>query len=210
MLDVILLCVWQTKGLSALTSSIVSFQLPARGQECVYDEVYTTGDKLFIHYSVTEGVYEDLEVCIYGPDKGEIFCAEKSAEERFLFRVAGPGKYCTCFKSIKGNGLKTISYMSQTESEDSVQSTESRNFNLKKSEGIEDMEGSLLRITSGLKEIRSEQTYLSNRERIHRQTAERTQSRFIMWGLIEMIIMGCISALQVRLLKKCFESNRSI
>ncbi|KNH08359.1 hypothetical protein XU18_1124 [Perkinsela sp. CCAP 1560/4] len=191
----------------ALTSSMVSFQILPGGEECVYDEVFSTGDKMFIHYNVADG--NDVQATAFDPEQKEIYRASASQDERLLFRASSTGKYCTCFKNYNTRPA-TISFMSQTQGEESVQSVVGDGLNPRKSQGIEDMEANLLRITSGLKEIRNEQNYLSNRERIQRESAETANSRFIFWGCIEMFVMIFIAALQVRSLERCFDHKRSI
>mmetsp|Transcript_26660 Transcript_26660/g.41559 ORF Transcript_26660/g.41559 Transcript_26660/m.41559 type:complete len:211 (+) Transcript_26660:38-670(+) len=193
----------------ALTSSMVSFTLPLGTEECVYEEIFSPGDKIFIHFSVEDG--EDVETRVLGPDTNEIYSFDGTNDERLLFRASATGKYCTCFRNQRGSGrAKTVSFMSMTQSEESVQVASSASLNPKKSESIEDMEGSLIRITNGLKEIRNEQSYLTNRERIHRESAESTNSRFILWGFVEMAVLLFITAMQVRSLERCFENKRSL
>ena len=209
MLSLLGMAIMNSPCFAALTSSMVSFVLNPGSQECIYEEAFFTNDKIFMHYTIQEGDDSDLDVRIYGPDMAEIERIDK-ANERVLLRATSPGKYCACFRLPRGKSQRAVSFTSLKQSDESVQSWQHRGVNAAKSRSIEDMEASLLSITNGLQEIRNEQVYLSGRERIQRETTDSTNRKFILWGLIEIIIILCISSMQIRLLKKCFENKRSV
>lgn len=69
------------------------------------------------------------------------------------------------------------------------------------------IEKSILRLNAGLGLIQNQQKHLRTREREHRDTAEKANSRVLWWSLLEILILVGISVLQVYYLKRFFETR---
>eukprot|EP01002_Notosolenus_urceolatus_P015564 NODE_8246_length_526_cov_6.895178_g7190_i0.p1 GENE.NODE_8246_length_526_cov_6.895178_g7190_i0~~NODE_8246_length_526_cov_6.895178_g7190_i0.p1 ORF type:complete len:130 (+),score=25.54 NODE_8246_length_526_cov_6.895178_g7190_i0:30-419(+) len=75
---------------------------------------------------------------------------------------------------------------------------------------VSPIEATLIRLTEGVQEIKNEQQYLRIRERIHRDTAESTNTRVFAWSFLESAALIGLSVLQVWFVRRCFEVKRRV
>lgn len=67
------------------------------------------------------------------------------------------------------------------------------------------MSGLVRRLSESLEQVRDEQSYIVLRERVHRNTAESTNSRVKWWSLFQLIFLVGEGLFQVWWLKRFFE-----
>jgi hypothetical protein len=67
------------------------------------------------------------------------------------------------------------------------------------------MSGLVRRLSESLEQVRDEQSYIVVRERVHRNTAESTNSRVKWWSLFQLIFLVGEGLFQVWWLKRFFE-----
>ncbi|OLL24044.1 Endosomal protein P24B [Neolecta irregularis DAH-3] len=72
------------------------------------------------------------------------------------------------------------------------------------------MERQVRELSELLEAIRDEQEYIVARERMHRNTAESTNSRVKWWSLIQSGIIVAVSVFQIYWLKRFFEVKRVV
>eukprot|EP00906_Rhabdomonas_costata_P013559 RCo019454 len=181
----------------------LTVKVDAHEEECFYDDVQYSGQKVFFAYQVSQGGSLDVDVAIYNKNDDLVFDSVRESEGRVLFVAYLTGQYRFCFS----NQMSSLT-------------TKSVSFNIvigdpmeqkpKKLDVTAAVDRSILRITEALTEIRQEQTHLRIRERVHRDTAESTNDR-VMWGsIIQGAAMVGMSVLQIMYLKRCFEKRRNI
>ena len=65
------------------------------------------------------------------------------------------------------------------------------------------MEREIRSLANGLQAVKDEQEYIVVRERVHRNTAESTNSRVKWWSIFQAIVLFAVCAWQVYYLKVC-------
>ena len=210
----VLLCYFQSSRLrfiDALHVGVTNFRVPSKGEECVFNDVSQSQDKVYIHYTSNENDMSEMNVRIFNPEGLVFFKAEKNVENRILFRAPIPGTYVTCFDNRQSHlGEKTVTYQSQVGSDDDISSESALTSGPHQRNNIEVMEASLLRILGGLEEVETQQKYLVTREKQHRKLVENTKSRIFFWGLSGITMVLGTTFLQLHLIKRSFDSISSI
>ncbi|KAK4686747.1 hypothetical protein P7C73_g3369, partial [Tremellales sp. Uapishka_1] len=75
-------------------------------------------------------------------------------------------------------------------------------------EHIAPVEQEIRDLSAGLQLVKDEQAYLVVRERVHRNTAESTNSRVKWWAIVQTVILFSTCAWNVHYLKSWFEVKR--
>ena len=209
----LLVVVLSPSPVESFMSGVVSFRVLARSEECVYNDVKRGEDKVFVHYTVTEGGSLDIDMAITGPDGVEVFRAERTSENRILFRAHVPGVYVTCFSNkMSSVAVKTIAFVSQVSGDEEVKpgDTGALSKGRHRLKGVDAMEASLVRVLEGVREIRNEQAILATRERNNRDTVESTNTRVMWWSLGEIGLLVLMTMMQLMSLKSCFNTRRAV
>jgi hypothetical protein len=182
-------------------NTALSVIINAHQDECFYEDITIAGRKVFLHFAVTNGGALDIDANVYGPDDQLIWSTEKEMEARVLFksRVAGPHRFCF------SNKMSTISKKTVTFSIEVGDSPEAE----AKVE-LDPFERSLFHITEGLTEIKNEQQYLRQREHRHRSTAESTNTRVLVWSILEILLIAGLAGGQMFYLVNRFEKRRNV
>ena len=80
-------------------STAVAVRIPAHKDECFFEDVRSSGAKIYVHYMVTSGGSLDIDANILGPDGQIIWASEKERENRILFKARLPGIHKVCFSN---------------------------------------------------------------------------------------------------------------
>ena len=197
---VLLVLVSQIVG-SIAPNTALAVKVPAHKDECFYEDVKAAGTKVYLHFMVTTGGALDIDASIYGPDTGLIWSTEKERESRVLFKAKLPGQHKFCFSNKMSTiTVKTVAFTIQAG--DAAESTADHN--------VDPMERAILHISQGVSEIKNDQQYLRTRERVHRDTAESTNTRVLLWSLAEVSLIVFMGFGHLWYLKRLFESRRAV
>ena len=178
----------------------LSVRVLAHKDECFYEDVKLSSTKVFFHFAVTNGGALDIDASVFGPDNQLIWSADKEMEARVLFKAKIPGPHRFCFSNKMSTvTLKTVTFAIQ------VGDTSDND-----GEKIDPIQRSLSRISEGLTEIKNEQTFLRVRDRLHRETAESTNTRVIVWSVFEMVVIAALAGGQIFYLVSRFEKRRIV
>lgn len=179
----------------------LSVRIGAHRDECFFEDVSSANTKVFFHFAVTNGGALDIDASIYGPDAQLIWSCEKEIEGRVLFKAKIPGPHKFCFgNKMSSVTTKTVAFAIHSGERAEVDSRTTS----------DPLQRSLSHIADGLTEIKNEQTYLRARERIHRETAESTNTRVLTWSLLEMVLIVGLSGAQIMYLVSRFEKRRNV
>ena len=74
---------------------------------------------------------------------------------------------------------------------------------LTEEEGLIPAERELRELANNVQLFKDEQEYLVMRERVHRNTAESTNSRVKWWSIIQTALIVAVCAFQVYFVKRC-------
>lgn len=197
---VLALCIC-TAFADEVTGTGVAVRVPAHKDECFFEEVPAAGVKVYLHYLVTSGGSLDIDASIFGPDHELIWAAEKERESRVLFKSRLPGTHKFCFSNKMSTlTAKVVGFNIQVG--DPTDST--------KDHEVDPMERAIVHVAIGLNDIKTEQTYLRTRERVHRDTVESTNTRVLLWSLAEVGLIVVMGVGHVWYLRRLFETRRPV
>lgn len=165
-------------------------ELPAGDKECFYEDL-NPGDQMTLTYQVGGGGHLDVNVWLEDPKRSRLFDQQHKDTGTYSFTAQHTGRYSYCFS----NEFSTVS-------------DKTLSFNVHGIIYVSD-EGELLPVereirdlAAGLQAVKDEQEYLVIRERVHRNTAESTNSRVKWWSLIQAFMLLGVCAVQVIFVKR--------
>ena len=186
---------------SIAPNTALAVKVPAHKDECFYEDVKSAGTKVYLHFMVTTGGALDIDAAIYGPDMALIWATEKERESRVLFKAKLPGQHKFCFSNKMSTiTVKTVAF--------TIQAGDPAESNADHT--VDPMERAIVHISQGVHEIKNDQQYLRTRERVHRDTAESTNTRVLMWSLAEVALIVVMGFGHLWYLKRLFESRRAV
>ncbi|KAK3827599.1 MAG: supernatant protein factor, C-terminal domain-containing protein [Benniella sp.] len=182
--------------------SVAAFNVvvPAQEQRCFF-EILERGDNLHISYQVGEGGHLDIDFWITDPSGSFVEDANKSASATYNHEAKVPGKYQYCFS----NAFSTV-----TEKTVGFNVLVIKPYKEDPTIKADPLENEIRELAAGIQEIRNEQEYTMAREKMHRNTAESTNSRVVWWSLFQSGILFLVCVFQVTYLKRFFEVKRSV
>ena len=197
----LLLCLAEPTHAGIAPNTALAVKIPAHKDECFYEDVKAAGTKVYLHFMVTQGGSLDIDASIYGPDATLIWATEKERESRVLFKAKLPGQHKVCF-SNKMSTITTKTVAFTVQAGDVGESSSDRN--------VDPMERAIVHIAQGVNEIKNDQQYLRTRERVHRDTAESTNTRVLLWSFAENLLIVAMGFGHLWYLKRLFESRRAV
>jgi len=184
------------------SASALTFNVDPSKEECLYDEIQS-GTKVSGSFQVSTGGFLDIDCKVSGPDERSIYAVKKETEGRFTFIAHESGVYKFCFSNVMSTVTpKTVSF--------SLVVGEPNKSQVAKSEHVTPLEKSVLALSEGLAQIQAEQEYMRMRERAHRNTSESTNTRVLVWSLLEAGALVAMCAVQIFYLRRFFETKSRV
>ena len=75
---------------------------------------------------------------------------------------------------------------------------------------MDPLEMSIIKVHEALEEVKQEQMYLRTRERVHRDMAEETNTRVLVFSILEVAMLLVLGLGQIVYLRQQFEVKRSV
>lgn len=197
--------------------SILGFQLTqgymikidaATENECFHERV-EKGVKLGFSYEVMDGGFYDVDVHITDPNNVVVHSDEKSSNGKLTFESDLQGAYEFCFgNKLSSRAPKSIIFdidrsdvvKPKAESTDPAKPDENDETAKLKSM----VDNLLLATVSGRHDVR----YLVARDKVHRKINEESNSRIVLWSIVEFLLLLGVTLGQVWYLKRFFETRR--
>jgi hypothetical protein len=176
----------------------LSVQIDPHAEFCVFETMKLDG-KTGVYFQVAQGGQLDIDVAVTGPDGRLLHKVERETEGRFTFSAYDGGAYKICF-SNKMSTLTPKTVMFQILPGGRAEFAE-----LAKLDHLSPIEESLLRLADGLADVQAEQRYMRNRERVHRNTSESTNSRVLWFSLGLFTVLVGMTVWQVYYITRYFE-----
>ena len=148
-----------------------------------------------LHYQVTQG-FQDFEAWINRPDGAKLFMAkegEHGPEQKIYFEAKTAGEYEFCIHNNGASNSEKLIMISMA--------TLSKRRAQKK---VDPIVKTLAKSEAALISLAEDQAYMRTREREHRETLESNNTRVIVRGVIEIIMMLAMSVGQVYFLRRLF------
>eukprot|EP00993_Chasmostoma_nieuportense_P003840 NODE_4539_length_773_cov_22.606811_g4380_i0.p1 GENE.NODE_4539_length_773_cov_22.606811_g4380_i0~~NODE_4539_length_773_cov_22.606811_g4380_i0.p1 ORF type:complete len:201 (+),score=23.59 NODE_4539_length_773_cov_22.606811_g4380_i0:62-664(+) len=184
-------------------SSYITLKIDPNKEECFFEDVNQLPTKVFLRFQVIQGGALDIDVSVTDPHQEIHFSEERFTDAHILFVSYSPGLWKFCFSNRMSTlTTKSVSFQlivgDPTERKPPVTSPTAR------------VSRSVLRISEALEEIRGEQSYLRTRERVHRDTAESTNTRVLWSSIVQCLALVGLTGWQMMYLQRCFETRRSV
>lgn len=179
-----------------------SLTVPVRGHEerCVLAIAKGPQDRMLFHYQIRSG-NEDFQAWIRRPDGMKLWQAHESEhgpETKIFFEAQTAGEYEFCIHNDGPSGTEKIVMISVA--------TLSKRKSQKKIDPILKV---LSKAHAGMLALNQDQIYLQTREREHRETLESNNTRVMVRGIIELLVMIGMSLGQVVLLHRLFKGKQT-
>ncbi|CDZ96828.1 copii-coated vesicle protein [Phaffia rhodozyma] len=175
-----------------------SIEIAAGAKECFFEDLHTE-DKMTVTYQVGEGGHLDIDFWLKNPSSTIIYSQHRQPTGTYSFTADQNGRYQYCFSN-----------------EMSSMSPKIVSFNVHGVIYIADdgqtapIERQIRELADSLQDVKDEQEYIVVRERVHRNTAESTNSRIKYWSIFQALALIGVCAWQVYYLKAFFEVKRVI
>ncbi|CAD6566911.1 MAG: p24 complex component [Tremellales sp. Tagirdzhanova-0007] len=169
------------------------------GKECYFENLESQ-DRMTVTYEVggsSGGGHLDVDFYVTEPHGETIYTNFKEPQGTFSLAADRDGRYTYCFSNeMSSYSRKIVSF--------NVHGV----LYIGDEEHIAPVEQEIRDLSSGLQMVKDEQAYLVVRERVHRNTAESTNSRVKWWAIVQTVILFSLCAWNVQYLKSWFEVKR--
>ncbi|KAF1950111.1 hypothetical protein CC80DRAFT_244325 [Byssothecium circinans] len=199
-----------TFGLLAAASGFFSLaaahniQMKAYMREC-FHEMLHRDDKMTVTYQVGDREFGgsgnlEIDFWIETPSRNYQIHERGQSSGDHSFTAQEDGKYTYCFNNEHwGANTKEVSF--------NVHGI----VYVPESEAPQDpLEKEVRQLSELVEQVKDEQGYIVVRERMHRNTAESTNSRVKWWSIFQLIVLGGEGIFQVWWLKRFFEVKRVV
>merc|ERR1712188_223081 len=131
---------------------------------------------------------------ILGPDDREIYQGKREKEGKYFFKFCFSNRMSTLTPKTVVMDIKVGKQMEQP----------GDNF-------VEDqLTPAIMQLADGISSIAAEEKYMRQREMVHRDTAESTNSRVLWWSILETVSLVAMSSFQIFYLRRSFEVRRPV
>ncbi|KZP12091.1 supernatant protein factor, C-terminal domain-containing protein [Athelia psychrophila] len=173
--------------------------VPAGKKECFFEDLHQN-DKMTVTYQVGGGGHLDIDFWLADPENKALSKQIRQSTGTASITAEADGRYEYCFS----NTMSSIS--------DKIVS-----FNVhgviyigEDADIVAPVEREIRLLANGLTAVKDEQEYIVVREKVHRNTAESTNTRVKWWSVLQAAVLFAVVGWQVYYLKSFFEVKRVI
>eukprot|EP00339_Tiarina_fusa_P014977 CAMPEP_0117030002 /NCGR_PEP_ID=MMETSP0472-20121206/21671_1 /TAXON_ID=693140 ORGANISM="Tiarina fusus, Strain LIS" /NCGR_SAMPLE_ID=MMETSP0472 /ASSEMBLY_ACC=CAM_ASM_000603 /LENGTH=223 /DNA_ID=CAMNT_0004737913 /DNA_START=20 /DNA_END=691 /DNA_ORIENTATION=- len=207
-------------------SQSFSFDLPPKVEDCFYEDLLKGTDVGF-SFQVTAGGALDIDVTTYGPGDEILYGAKRDSNGKYFFvtHLKGPYKFCFSnqMSTVTTKVVDVTLQIGKQRTEEEIVLAILSGREKKNDPGdthkaddedtlplISPLQSSIMQLADGLHSLQGEEKYMRIRERVHRDTAESTNTRIMVSTIIENALLIGVSLFQVYFLKRFFEVKRAV
>ncbi|KAF4120571.1 to endosomal cargo receptor Erp3 [Geosmithia morbida] len=200
-----------TLGLIALfvtnvAATALTYNLQAHEKACFYAETKKDNEKVAFYFAVQSGGSFDVDYTVEGPGNKVILEGEKERQGDFVFTAQKLGIYSFCFN----NGMSTFSdkfvdFEISVENESRAQLPSKQGTSPEQTSVLEE---SIFKISGQVSTISRNQKHFRTRENRNYSTVQSTEKRIINFSIIQILLIVCMGALQVFVVRFFFQGAR--
>eukprot|EP00123_Amoebidium_parasiticum_P019822 comp33414_c0_seq1/m.47281 comp33414_c0_seq1/g.47281 ORF comp33414_c0_seq1/g.47281 comp33414_c0_seq1/m.47281 type:complete len:209 (-) comp33414_c0_seq1:109-735(-) len=197
-------------GLAGLTAATeLTFEMEPSDTNCFVEEMKAEGQKLTLEYQVVYGGQVgklDIDVTIEGPDGDVLYKEQRKTFDDVEITTKKAGPYKVCFSNeFSTFSHKTIYFdLFLDEGADPLEDTTT-----KEATALTQMADFCRRIHRSLRQVVDAQTHHRVNEIQGRNLAEDLNTRVKMWSFFQALLMVVCSVVQVYLVRRLFDTNKS-
>ncbi|KDR83405.1 hypothetical protein GALMADRAFT_85507 [Galerina marginata CBS 339.88] len=184
-----------------LLPSLISahlIEVPAGKKECFFEDLHVH-DKMTVTYQVGDGGHLDIDFWLSDPTARVLGKQIRQSTGQLAVTAEKDGRHEYCFSNqMSAIADKMVSF--------NVHGV----IYVSGDDIVAPIEREIRTLASGLVSVKDEQEYIVVREKVHRNTAESTNSRVKWWSVMQAIVLFSVVAWQVYYLKSFFEVKRVI
>eukprot|EP00929_Paragymnodinium_shiwhaense_P065712 TRINITY_DN32920_c0_g1_i1.p1 TRINITY_DN32920_c0_g1~~TRINITY_DN32920_c0_g1_i1.p1 ORF type:complete len:215 (+),score=48.55 TRINITY_DN32920_c0_g1_i1:102-746(+) len=159
-----------------------------------------------------DGVAEGVTATVFAPaaaTRGRELWRSAESSAKFDVEADGEGEHTLCFQSsINEVQMVSFNYRSDSHGGHDALDAEHKEFVTQEhTSKVGDLVGQL---ESKASDILDQQQYAITREAVHRETAESTNTRVMVWTFVEVGALVALAAFQVWYLKSYFEVKQTV
>lgn len=192
---------WEEKMSDFTPSDMVTFEIPARGTEVLYEVIDVLPSLVRGAFFVSSQESKDLTVVIDGPDNAELYRAERKKEGIFYFDASMRGVH-----NFRFTNHKFVEKLQVTVALHTGNCTEEP---LDKSH-ITPVERGMLDLIKGVKDFQMEQQFAQLRQESHYKTVHSANRNLFWFSILECVAVVSVSSWQIYYIKKILDHRRLI
>ncbi|EEB09022.1 COPII-coated vesicle component Emp24 [Schizosaccharomyces japonicus yFS275] len=170
-------------------------------RRCLYEQLHKN-DKMTVSYQTSVGGDQLVSMGVYRDDFNyPMFTQPGSSMGEYSFDAPEDAKYIYCFYN-EGHDNQDKEVLFNVHGIIYVSADDPDNQNA--------LEQKVKQLHDTIAQVRHEQEYLVARERVHRNTAESTNSRVKWWSILQAFLLVCVCVFQIFYVKRLFEVKRVV
>ncbi|KAK4127513.1 hypothetical protein N657DRAFT_589828 [Parathielavia appendiculata] len=188
------------------TATALTYKINANEEACFYTATTRNDEKVAFYFAVQSGGSFDINYKVTGPNGRFIMEGEKERQGDFVFTAREPGDYKFCFNNEMSTYTeKFVDFEISVENEARVSLPAKQGVAPEQTSTLEE---SLFKISGQLSTITRNQKYFRTRENRNFSTVRSTEKRIINFSLIQILLVICMGALQVFIVRFFFQGAR--
>ncbi|KAA6404339.1 MAG: putative emp24/gp25L/p24 family protein [Streblomastix strix] len=172
--------------------SPLTFSIKGKQQSCFYDEL-EAGEELTGNFQVVSGGNRRIHFRITDPNGSVVTEFNNSKENRFSFNAPVGGVYKECVTNPTNSISKKVSVVADVVKKDDFDK--------------QSLQGSMDSLQETLSSITREQNYIKQKEQIARNASQQTQSKVILWSVIQILVVLSATAGQFFFFTRIFRKK---
>ncbi|CAG9316169.1 unnamed protein product [Blepharisma stoltei] len=190
---------WDEHMVGFVPSDMVTFELPARGEEIFFETIDVIPSKIRGAWFITSKESRDIEFSIMNPNMKVIFEKKKKSEALFYFDAEQVGIYTFKFKNTKVIQKHVVTFaLNCGNSTDEVLKTEH----------LTPLEKQLVDIQKEIKDFQVDNQFAQLRQESHYRTMADSNRNVFIFSILESLGVIAVSAWQAYYIKKLLDNRR--
>jgi len=194
--------VWEKHITDFVPADMITFEVPARKTEIMYEDIVDTASTIKGAYFVSSSEDADIDFTIIDPAQKLIFRRPGKNVGIFYFTPNATGTYTFVFNNRKWIGNKQVTFALNT--------GKGVNEDLVNPDQLTPMESQLREADRALRDIQTETRFAYKRQGTHYKTTEANHNKVFYVAVFESLAILAVTVWQVYYIKRLLDNRRII